>query len=905
MRLRTLLAAAFASLALALTLAGSLAVQQIAAATLRDRIAWEVTDLAGHIRAVLDASMYERWADMQILSRTLGSAPGTADQRSWISALHAAHPAYAWAGFADRSGQVTASTGRLLEGSNVAARPWFRQGLAGPHAGDVHEALLLETVLPPLPDGERRLFVDVSAPVQDPSGAVVGVVGGHLSWSWAEQVAARALAAAADRGLSAVLLDRDGTVLLGPADLRGRPLPDALASAAGAAPRQGLETWPDGVTYLVGASASVGVGGYKGLGWTVLVRQPAEAAFAPARALSLRITAGGAAFAALFALAGWWTAGIIVEPLLSLAQAAGEAGRGGSGEVRLPPPRGSAEVRTLTASLAGLLARLAERDRALAGANRMLEAEVAARTRELAESRAFLENVLCTSPDCITVLDLEGHVVYVNDRGAALLEQECRDAVAGRALADLFPEEGRPPLEEALRRGRAGEPGEALLRCPTRAGVPRWWSVAVTPMRDAEGVVIRLLVLSRDVTRIEEHTDALRLARDLAELAQARAESASRAKTDFVAMMSHEIRTPLNAIKGFTDLLAAEPDLGPVQRRYAANAATASAALRTIVDDVLDFTKIEAGQCALDLRPFDLGRVVEDAVAMVSHDARSKNLPIEVDIDPDLVPWRRGDEARLRQVLVNLLGNAVKFTEAGCVRVTLRPEGQGTHGLRVAVTDSGIGIPADRLGRLFRVFSQADSSTGRHYGGTGLGLAISKRLVELMDGRIGVESREGSGSTFWFKVRLPPEAPAATAPPPLHRNALSRAARLLLVDDLAINLELAKVVLERAGFVVDVALTAAAAVAAVPEGRYDLLLIDVVMPDMDGMALTRAIRGLNHPARHVPIIAMSANVLPEQVAVYRAAGMNDHVGKPFAWEELYATIERWLPEVVAAEARTA
>ncbi|GJD99755.1 ATP-binding protein [Methylobacterium isbiliense] len=906
MRLRTLLAAAFAGLALTLTLAGALAVQHLAAERLRARIGDEVAGLAGQIRTLLDTTMQERLSDMQVLSSVAaGAAPGGGAQRAWIKALHAAAPTYAWIGFADRDGTVRAATGGLLEGRSVAERPWFREALKGPHAGDVREAKLLAGLLPPGANGEPLRFVDVAAPLRDAAGEVVGVVGGHLSWSWADHVAGTVLAAAAARApqATALVLGRDGTVLLGPPGLRGTRLPDHPDRLpAGAMEGYSRETWADGRSFLVGASRSVGAGAYAGLGWTVLVLEPADTAFAPARRLSLEIAAGGGAFAVLFALVGWGAAGRIAAPLLALSRTAESI----TGLDEVPDaalrPRGCAEARTLAGALAALLARLRERDRALAAANRTLEDEVAARTRDLAQSRGFLENILRTSPDCIKVLDGDGHLTFINDRGLCLLELDAPQAVMGCRFDTLLPPESRAVFEGAMQEARTGRTAEVTLFCPGARGTPKWWDIAVAPLPDPGGPD-RFLVVSREVTRQHEQAEALRLARDVAELAQARAENASRAKTEFVAMMSHEIRTPLNAIKGFADLLAADRLLSPTQRRYAEIASAASQSLSVIVDDVLDFAKIEAGQITLEPVAFALPRLIEDAVAVMRHTAEAKGLALAVEIDPALAPWRRGDDNRLRQVLLNFLGNAAKFTAQGRITVSARP-GRRTESVRVAVSDTGIGIPADRLGRLFQTFSQADGSVARRYGGTGLGLAIAKRLIELMGGRIGVESREGEGSTFWFEVDLPREsAPAAAAPAAgPARTAPVRPARLLLADDLAINLELARVVLERAGYAVDVVDSGEAAVAAVPGGDYDLVLIDVQMPGMDGLAATRAIRALNHPARNVPIIAMSANVLPEQVALYRAAGMNDHVGKPFAWTDLYATIERWLPDVMATRA---
>jgi CheY-like chemotaxis protein len=324
---------------------------------------------------------------------------------------------------------------------------------------------------------------------------------------------------------------------------------------------------------------------------------------------------------------------------------------------------------------------------------------------------------------------------------------------------------------------------------------------------------------------------------------------------------------------------------------------SAGAALLTVVNDILDFSKIEAGHVEIEPRPFATLALLDNAVSMMRSIADRKGLALGLEIDPALPPVLMGDEDRLRQVLLNLLNNAVKFTPAGSVGVEVRVESRSDEACTVhfAVSDTGIGIPPQQIERLFQRFSQVDSSIRREFGGTGLGLAISKRLVELMGGEIGLESLEGQGSTFWFRVRLPiaqerrrtKRGAAAKAVPK------SAGAHILLAEDNEINQEIARTVLEAAGYRVDVVPDGAAAVSAVQGAAYDLVLMDVQMPVMDGITATHRIRALEGEGRAIPIIAMTANVLPQQVAAFRAAGMDDHVGKPFKREELYDAIERW------------
>jgi CheY-like chemotaxis protein len=261
--------------------------------------------------------------------------------------------------------------------------------------------------------------------------------------------------------------------------------------------------------------------------------------------------------------------------------------------------------------------------------------------------------------------------------------------------------------------------------------------------------------------------------------------------------------------------------------------------------------------------------------------------------------WAVGDEARLRQIMLNLLNNAVKFTDSGSISVTVRPVlgRDGEALIHVAVSDTGIGIPFEQQHRLFKKFSQADGSVSRLHGGTGLGLAISKRLVELMGGEIGVSSEVGKGTTLWFTARLPAAVQSAPAPEeaPVPKYFLNNKARILLVDDLETNQEIVKAYLEDGGYGVVAVGSGEAAVSRLQEEGFDLVLMDIQMPMMDGVAATRAIRALDGPVRHVPILAMTGNVLPQQVQSFLHAGMNDHVGKPIERTNLYTKLWRWLP----------
>lgn len=388
----------------------------------------------------------------------------------------------------------------------------------------------------------------------------------------------------------------------------------------------------------------------------------------------------------------------------------------------------------------------------------------------------------------------------------------------------------------------------------------------------------------------------------VARAAQGRALAAGRAKTEFLATMSHEIRTPMSSIVGFTEVLLKRDDLPEPARRQLSLIDRAGASLLTVVNDILDFSKMEAGEVELNRAPAAPRAIAQDALAIVAEAARRKNLDLQLGF---IGPVERPvliDDLRVRQILLNLLSNAIKFTEAGRVRLDVQVLERPTEPLlRFKVTDSGIGVAPEQIERLFKRFSQGDSSVSRTHGGTGLGLAICKGLTELMGGRISVESKPGAGAAFWFE--LPVELAASEAS---HVNAAADAplaARILLVDDHPMNRELGATVLGLLGCEVALAENGVEGVAAAGSGDFDLILMDVHMPQMDGLEATRAIRALGGACADIPIIAMSADVMPEMEAACLKAGMNAAVGKPIQIQALHDVLSRWLsPDRGAAAA---
>ena len=469
---------------------------------------------------------------------------------------------------------------------------------------------------------------------------------------------------------------------------------------------------------------------------------------------------------------------------------------------------------------------------------------------EIQRQRRYYETLIEVSPIAVVLISNEGTITSWSPAAERLFGYTAEEAI-GRNIDDVVANDPEIRLE-----------GEALL-AQALAGAELH---AVTKRTRKDGTLVDVELLASPVFIGGKRVGFYTLYHDISELQQARrdAEAAARAKSAFLATMSHEIRTPLNAVIGMTGLLL-DTNLAPEQQRFAEIIRNSGDALLSVINEILDFSKIEAGRLEMEDQPFDLSHCVESVLELVATAASEKGLDLAYAFDPEVPLAIRGDETRLRQILLNLINNAVKFTEKGEVVLTVgakaRGTGDGSEGsyeLQFLVSDTGIGIPEDRMDRLFESFSQVDASTTRKYGGTGLGLAISKRLVELMDGRMWVESRVGEGSTFHFTIK----AEAAPATPPAHhrRTPELQGKRVLIVDDNETNRQILRRQTESWGMLARDTESPREALEWVTRGDpFDIGILDMQMPDMDGLTLAREIRK-HRDANTLPLVMLTSIV---------------------------------------------
>ncbi len=496
----------------------------------------------------------------------------------------------------------------------------------------------------------------------------------------------------------------------------------------------------------------------------------------------------------------------------------------------------------------------------------------------LDQFKVLAENVT----DIITRTDLNGVYQYVSPASLAVLGYRPEEMI-GMLRRDIMHPDSAEQAAAAGARMWADPSRSEVITSQARRKDGSWiWLQLSIKLVCENGRPVGVISVSRDVTE--------RMAADIAlNEAKLEAEAANLAKAEFLANVSHEIRTPMNGILGALHLLEREP-ISPEGRELMRQADDAGRMLSQLLNDVLDFSKIEAGQLDLTPEPMDVGEALEGVVALLDAQARAKGIALTCAIE-GADRWIEADPVRVRQAMFNLLGNAVKFTPQGRVsaRLTVSPAPDGRRRVRLEVEDTGIGMTPQAQAHLFERFRQADGAAARRFGGTGLGLSITRAVVRMMGGEIGFSSAEGQGSTFTLDF----EAPAAGSP--VRETAdggLLEGVSILLVEDNATNRLVARTMLSRLGATVDEAEDGLAGLAAARAGAYDLILMDIQMPRMDGVDATRAIRTLGGAAGQVPIIGLTANAMTHQRAKYLAAGMNGVVAKPISPAALLGEIAR-------------
>ena len=505
----------------------------------------------------------------------------------------------------------------------------------------------------------------------------------------------------------------------------------------------------------------------------------------------------------------------------------------------------------------------------------------------LFESERAFRFVAEHTSDMVVRSRMDTGIAYVSPASRAVLGYAPSEMI-GLTPADLVPEEDvvriRAVLQDRIARGELISPDGYEYRARHKDGRLVWLEANPRLVLNGAGQLTEIVDVVRDITARKQAEAELRSA-------QAQAEAASQAKSAFLANMSHELRTPLTSILGFSRLVGAGGGLSPEDRVHLDLIRTAGEALLTVVNDILDFSKLEAGALSLAEEPFSVADLGQGVAALLGGQAREKGLALICETPPEDL-WLTGDLPRLRQILVNLVGNAVKFTETGHVRLslTVEPAEDGGTVLIGEVADTGIGLQASQIDQMFDRFTQGDGSVSRRFGGTGLGLAISRRLIEMMGGEIGAESDGATGSIFRFRAPLKTadgraDAAAADGPEPTDRSL-----RVLLAEDNPANRTLVAALLAGSDVSLDMVENGQQAVQAAAQGAYDLILMDMQMPVMDGPSAARALRASTGPGRDTPIVALTANVLPEQIEQCRAAGMQGHVAKPIDPRALMAAL---------------
>ena len=526
------------------------------------------------------------------------------------------------------------------------------------------------------------------------------------------------------------------------------------------------------------------------------------------------------------------------------------------------------------------------------------DAQVSA-LRASEERTRKLSMVAARTDNAVIITDRAGRIEWIND-GFTRMTGYGPAEVAGRTPGSVLQGPGTDAqavqrMRERLQRGQGF--AEEVLNY-TKGGTPYWVSIEVQPILDNSGATVKFMAIERDVTEARTRERQLEEARRVAE-------SANQAKSNFLALMSHEIRTPLNGVLGSLGLLQ-DTVLTPEQRKFVDTSQRSADWLLSIINSILDFSKMEAGKVELEPAAFSVAALVDNVVEMLEPRASEKAISIVAEVDPDVPRAVESDPSKIRQVLLNLAGNAVKFTARGEVRirVSLLEGDEQALRLRFTVSDTGVGIAPEQQARVFEEFWTRSEDSSHVNAGTGLGLSISRRLVHILGGEIQLESRQGTGTRFWFDIPVTPVSPEQVAANETGASdgagtlafgqGIQLSGRVLVAEDNSANQLVAQSLLKRLGLIVDVVGNGVEAVDAASSRPYDIILMDIGMPDMDGIAATRAIRALSGPNARVPIVAVTAHVMRGERDSLLSQGFDDYLPKPIDRNALLDCLTRWL-----------